>query len=125
MPAPQRVHQGLMGEHLKEARGKGEGRGEAALAALTKLVNLMAGGGVQKESAPFIFGSNLFALLKKSGGLRLVAVDLLRRLTSKKLAFAVARRAAHLLQPLQFGVVVRGGCEAVVHATRAALARED
>ena len=96
------------------------------MGALTKLVNVMAGGGVPKESAPFIFGGNLFALLKKSGGLRPVAVgDILRRLTSKTLAYAVASRAAKLLQPLQFGVGVRGGCEAVVHATRTALARED
>ena len=51
--------------------------------------------------------------------------DLLRRLTSKTLAFASARKAASLFQPLQFGVGVRGGCEAVVHATREAQERED
>ena len=33
------------------------------MAALTKLVNVMAGGGVPKESAPFIFGGNLFLKL--------------------------------------------------------------
>ena len=43
--------------------------------------------------------------------------DLLRRLTSKTLAFALAWKAASFLQPLQFGLGVRGGCKAVVHAT--------
>ena len=51
--------------------------------------------------------------------------DVLRRLTSKCLAYSVSQKAAQLLRPLQFGVGVRGGCEAVVHATRATLARED
>ena len=55
---------GLRGEHLKEARGKGEGRGAAAMAALTKLVNVMARGGVPKEAAPYIFGGNLFKPLQ-------------------------------------------------------------
>jgi hypothetical protein len=117
---------GLRAEHLKEAKGRGEGRGAAALGALTRLVNLMAAGKVPEGAAPFIFGANLFALLKKSGGLRPVAVgNILRRLTSKCIAYAVAGRAAQHLRPLQLGVGIRGGCEAVVHATRATLARPD
>jgi hypothetical protein len=101
---------GLRGEHLKEARGRGEGRGAAALGALTRLVNAMAAGRVPKEVAPYIFGGNLFALMKKAGGLRPVAVgNILRRLTSKGLAYSVAGRAAQHLRPLQFGVGVRGG----------------
>ena len=54
---------GLRGECLKEARGKG--RGAAAMTALTKLVNIMVGGGVPREVAPYLFGGNLFALVKK------------------------------------------------------------
>jgi hypothetical protein len=117
---------GLRGEHLKEAKGRGEGRGAAALGALTRLVNAMASGKVPAAAAPFIFGGSLFALLKKTGGLRPVAVgDVLRRLTSKSIAYSVAGRAAQHLRPFQLGVGVRGGCEAVVHSTRATLARTD
>lgn len=50
--------------------------------------------------------------------------DVLRRLTSKCIAYDVSGRVAERLRPLQFGVGVRGGCEAVVHATRATLASE-
>ena len=75
---------GLRGEHLKEARGRGEGRGASALCALTKLVNIMSAGKMPKEVAPFLCGANLFAAVKKSGGLRPVAVGgVLRRLTAK------------------------------------------
>ena len=47
--------------------------------------------------------------------------NVLRRLVSKCIAYAVAGRASEFLRPLQFGVGVRGGAEAVVHATRATL----
>ena len=48
----------------------------------------------------------------------------LRRLTSKCVTFAVAGRGAAKLCPLQFGVGVRGGCEGIVHGTRAFLKDE-
>ena len=73
---------------------------------------------VSQEVAPFLFRANLFAVIKKSGGYRPVAVgDILRRLTSKVIMREVAGPGAHMLRPLQFGVGVRGGCKAVVHAT--------
>ena len=109
---------GLRAEHLKEAKARGEGRGAAALGAVTKLVNTMAAGKVPKEVAPYLFGANLFALLKKGGGHRPVAVgDILRRLTSKCIAYKVNFEASQWLRPLQFGVGVRGGCKGIVHAT--------
>ena len=66
--------QGRLGSRSLGAEGKapqggqGEGRGAAALGALTRLVNVMAEGRVPKESAPFTLGGNLFALLNKSRG---------------------------------------------------------
>ena len=45
----------------------------------------------------------------------------LRRLVGKCLASKVAKEAEAFLLPHQFGVGIRGGCEAVVHATRATL----
>ena len=69
----------------------------------------MAAGKVSEEVAPFLFGANLFAVIKKSGGFRPVAVgDVLRRLTSKVIMSEVAGPAAQMLRPLQFGVGVRG-----------------
>ena len=86
----------------------------------------MGAGQVPKEVAPYRFGGNLFALLKKSGGLQPVAVgDVLRRLTYKCLACSVLPKAPQLPRPLQSGVGVKEGSEAVVHATRARLAQED
>ena len=43
--------------------------------------------------------------------------EVLRRLVSKCLATLVRLPARSLLAPLQLGVSVRGGCEAIVHAT--------
>ena len=75
---------GLRGEHLKEAKGRGEGRGAATLGNVTRLVNSMAAGKVPVEVTPYLCGANLFAAIMKSGGLRSVAVgDVLRRLVSK------------------------------------------
>ena len=116
---------GLRGEHLKEAKGRGEGRGAAALGNITRLVNSMAAGKLPKEVSPYLCGGNLYAAVKKSGGLRPVAVgDVFRRLVGKSIMYKVAGRAANILRPIQFGVGVRGGCEGVVHATRATLASQ-
>ena len=46
------------------------GRRERALQALTRLVNVMAGGGVPIEVAPYLAGARLHAAVKKDGGLR-------------------------------------------------------
>ena len=113
---------GLRGEHLKEAGGRANARGAATLGQLTRLVNLMAAGRMPEAVAPYFCGANLFAAKKKDGGLRPVAVgETLRRLVAKCLAFKVAEEAAAFLTPLQFGVGVQGGCEAIVHAARETL----
>ena len=83
----------------------------------------MAAGKVPKEVVPYLFGANLSALVKKTGGPRPVAVgDIIRRLKSKCIAYKVAYPSSQWLRPLHFGVGVRGACEAVVHSTRAYLA---
>ena len=54
---------------------------------------------------------------KKGGGHRPIAVgEVLRRLTSKCLSRSVQKEALQTLTPLQVGVGVKGGCEAIVHA---------
>ena len=59
-----------------------------------------------------------FAICKKrSGDLRPIAVgEVLRRLTSKCVARAVRAEALGILSPLQVGVGIPAGCEAIVHA---------
>ena len=64
----------------------------------------------------------LYALAKKDGGLRPIAVgETLRRLVSKCCCHASKAMAASFLSPLQVGVGVPGGCEAVIHAVAAAI----
>ena len=85
--------------------------------ALTKFSNMLLAGKTPKEVAPYFCGAKLHGALKKDGGLRPIAVgNVLRRLASKCSATAVAKKAAEILSPLQVGVGVRGGCEAIVHA---------
>ena len=65
---------GLRPEHLHVALQAAPGRRERALQSLTKLVNVMAEGGVPQEVAPYLAGARLHAAKKKGGGLRPIAV---------------------------------------------------
>ena len=65
---------GLRAEHLKEAVGRSQGSGLACLASLTGVLNKMSAGLMPEEVAPYFCGANLFATLKKQGGIRPVAV---------------------------------------------------
>jgi hypothetical protein len=113
---------GLRPEHLRSALLSFPTRRDGALTALTRLTNRMLAGKVPAVVAPYLCGARLHAAKKKDGGIRPIAVgNLLRRLTSKCAAVSVAGKAAALLSPLQVGVGVRGGCEAVVHAARQAV----
>ena len=108
---------GLRAEHVKEAvRSFKE---ERSLTALSNFTNNLLAGALPPDVAPYYSGAGLHAANKKCGGFRPVAVgEVLRRLTSKCGAGAVSERAANLLSPLQLGVGVRGGCEAIVHVVR-------
>ena len=95
------------------------GRQDNAVQAVTKLVNVMAGGHVPDTVAPFLTGARLHAGNKKDGGIRPIAVGIIsRRLTSKCFSYAQADKAANYFKPHQMGVAVRGGLEAIVHSTR-------
>ena len=67
----------------------------------------------------------MLAIKKKGGGHRPIAVgEVLRRLTSKCLSRAVQADALNVLTTLQFGVGVKVGCEAIVHAVSRTLQDE-
>ena len=107
---------GLRPEHIKCALKAVPNRSDKALKSLTKVVNGMMTGKVPKAVSPSLCGARLHAATKKSGGIRPVAVgNMLRRLTSKSAARSLAHKAATFLSPLQVGVGVRGGCEAILH----------
>jgi len=66
--------------------------------------------------SPFLAGGSLTALLKKDGGIRPIAVgDVLRRLTGKALVRGQKEKMVTYFYPLQVGVAVACGAEAVVH----------
>ena len=113
---------GMRPEHMKIIHQGAQNRRDRALAGLTRLVNAMVKGEVPETVAPYLSGARLHAGLKKDGGIRPIAVgNLLRRVVGRCVARSLADRAAKHLFPLQTGVGVRGGCEAIVHAARATM----
>ena len=109
---------GLRPSHLREAVGcPSPDRANSILSSLTRFTNLLAAGQSPSSILPHLCGASLFAIRKKSDGLRPIAVgEVLRRLTSKCLANAAHQSAFSSLTPLQLGVCVKGGCEAIIHA---------
>jgi len=70
-----------------------------------------------KIVAPIFFGGQLIALIKKSGGIRPIAVGFtLRRLVSKCANTHAIARLSTFFRPIQLAVGTPGGCEAAVHA---------
>jgi hypothetical protein len=94
---------------------------------LTELVNLFLSGKALPSFATFMSSASLVPLLKKDGhSIRPIAVgEILRRLVSKCCVRAVMLTAAQLLQPLQVGVGVPNGAEAVIHALNRYIRRPD
>ena len=73
------------------------------------VVNLLFAGRAPSCIITFLCGA--------SGGLRPIAIGkVLRRLISKCVARAVQSEAVSFLSPLQVGVGIPGGCEAIVHS---------
>ena len=108
----------LRASHLKEAVFcSSPDRANFALLGLLGVVNLLCAGQAPPEVIPHLCGATLFACKKKGGGFRPIAVgEVLRRLTSKCISRSVRYDAFNILSPLQLGVGVPVGCEAIVHA---------
>lgn len=108
---------GLRASHLKEAiQCPSPNCASFALDALTKLVNILCSGKCPATAVPHLCEATLLACRKKGGGLRPIAVgEVLRRLTSKCLSWHVQHIAFDMLTPLQLGVGVKAGCEAIIH----------
>ena len=109
---------GLRPQHLLDLIKCAESGGEL-LSAITAFVNLLLRGGCNSDVVPHLFGGNLLALEKKSGGIRPIAVGFTwRRLAAKCANSFATAKLRETLSPIQLGVGVKGGCEAAVHATR-------
>ena len=116
---------GLRAEHLKAAITVGVNATKVE-GAITGFINLLLAGGLPAEVAPYFCGAKLHGGIKKDGGIRPIAVgEVLRRITSKGAAVALATKAASYLQPLQLGVGAIGGCEALIHAIRQVLQEDE
>jgi hypothetical protein len=81
---------------------------------LTGVVNLLCVGRALRVVVPHLCGAYLLLCRGNDGGIRPIAVgEVLRRLTSKCAARAVLSNALQLLSPLEVGVGLPGGCDAI------------
>lgn len=109
---------GVRPQHILDLVNSRES-GSALLTSLTAFVNSLLEGKCSPEVKPILFGGQLIALEKKSGGIRPIAIGYTWRRIAAKCANNYATTSLNrYLQPLQLGVGTPGGCEAAVHATR-------
>jgi hypothetical protein len=106
---------GLRAQHLTDALSVST-QDETLIEAITALVNLYLSGKVQAFLAPFIASPPLLPYGKSNRGVRPIAVgEVWRRLVSKCANSYVSSTAASVMSPLQVGVSVQNGAEAIVH----------
>ena len=92
---------------------------KSLLTAISSLINLLLDDRCHPDVIPILFGGNLTALVKKSRGIRPIAVGYTwRRLAAKCTNFYAISRLGDYFAPIQLGEGVSGGCESAVHATR-------
>lgn len=88
------------------------------------LTTKFAKGQMNRALAPWFAGARLTPLKKRDAGVRPVAVgETLRRVISSILTTRVRDRARENPAPLQVGVAISGGCEAMEHPTRRVVRR--
>ncbi|CAI7858801.1 unnamed protein product [Closterium sp. NIES-53] len=89
---------------------------------LHALVNTILGGNLPAPVSDLLTASRLIALAKPGGGARPIAIgECITRLTAKAALAAMREAVRAFFLPLQYGVAVPGGAEAVIHVARAYL----
>ena len=88
------------------------------LSALTLFTNTVLEGRCPSDVATIFLGGRLIALTKKSGGLRPIVVGLTFRCLASKCASVFGITQSSYFSPLQLGLGIQGGAEAVVHSAR-------
>ena len=109
---------GLRPQHLKDLL-MGSATDNPLLVAITDLTNMLLQGKTPESVRGALFGANLLAIAKKTGGIRPIAVGYVwRRLAGKVACNQVKAASAALLAPRQLGFGISGGAEAAVRAAR-------
>jgi len=111
----------LHAQHLLDAvSGSTAPAANECLRSLTCFMNLLLSGKGPTCLAPWLCGTPLTALLKKGGGVRLIAVgEVLHRLASRLCCLVVCPSLPDVFLPYrQVGVGIPGGLECAIHAMR-------
>ena len=108
---------GLSAQHLKDMTSPFTGtHGQRLLLKLLDFANLCLAGSVPTLVRPIVFGAKLFALSKKTGGVRPIAAGCtLRRMIAKAAVRVIKDKLKSTLEPIQLGFGVDGGAEAAAH----------
>ncbi|MDO9013575.1 MAG: reverse transcriptase domain-containing protein, partial [Polynucleobacter sp.] len=86
------------------------------------VVNLMLQGGIPDDAVPPLANCRLIPLKKGDNDVRPIAIaSCLRRLVARVVCYRSSRAFQAFFQPIQFGVAVAGGTEAIIHYARAHL----
>ena len=110
----------LRPQHLKDIISPSlEASANSVLRSISRFASFVSSTKISDPIRHLFFGAHLYALQKKGGGIRLIAVgNTFRRLFSKLSLHSVMNSLREDLLPCQLGVGVRMGCESAVHATR-------
>jgi hypothetical protein len=104
----------LTNEMIRQACLNKSEEGDEALLSLITYINTYIDGNFDKTQAPFINAARLIAKIKTENDERPIAIgEVLRRMVCRYLARKHGLEGAAYLSPLQVGVAVQGGAEAV------------
>ena len=96
------------------------------VAEFTFFINMFLSSRIPQDLSALVVSGSLVPILKKDGGIRPVVVgEVIRRLISKLCVEYIRPDILQYFQPVQLGVGVSGGAEAVLHAFNRAIRAED
>ena len=120
-------HDSLLPQHLKDITAESLGMvANDLLDSLCRFFNeIILPGSVPVNICPAFYGARLFALSKKDGGVRPIAVGCtLRRIVAKLCMFKVKTECKSRFLPQQLGVGIPSGAEACIHSCRKFIKRK-
>ena len=110
----------LCPQHLKDIISPSLGASaNSVLRSISRFASFVSSNKIPDPIRHLFLGAHLYAIQKKVGGIRPIAVgNTFRRLFSKLSLHSVMNSLREDLLPCQLGVGVRIGCESAVHASR-------